>query len=97
MSVASGQSRGWSWVESCMNIVVGYGAALATQLIVFPLMNIHIPLHSNLVIGAIFTGVSLVRSYLLRRLFNHLNIIGEDKWLTLASRFLSSSAPADSR
>lgn len=81
-----GQSRGWSWVESCMNIAVGYGVALATQLIVFPLMNIHIPLHDNLVIGAIFTVVSLVRSYLLRRLFNHMNIVGEDKWLALAVR-----------
>jgi hypothetical protein len=39
-------------------------------LIVFPLFGIHIPMSSNIAIGIIFTFVSLVRSYVLRRLFN---------------------------
>jgi hypothetical protein len=37
---------------------------------VFPLFGIHIPLSADLAIGGIFVVVSLVRSYLLRRLFN---------------------------
>lgn len=66
------QSRRWSLIESCANVAVGYGVALATQLAVFPLFGIHIPLAADLAIGAIFTVVSLARSYLLRRLFNRI-------------------------
>ena len=64
------QSRTGSMVEACTNVAIGYGVAMATQLTVFPLFGIHIPLTADLAIGAIFTAVSLVRSYLLRRLFN---------------------------
>lgn len=90
--MGSGQSRLFSSFEAVMNIAVGYFVALGAQLVVFPIMNIHIPLHDNLIIGAIFTGVSLVRSYLLRRLFNWLQITGEDKWLRLIQRFYSGTS-----
>lgn len=65
-----GQSRIHSLIESFVNILAGYLIALAAQLLVFPLFSIHIPLASNLAIGAIFTVVSLCRSYALRRAFN---------------------------
>lgn len=64
------QSRLESLIESLMNILIGYFVALASQLIIFPLMGIHVPLHTNLVIGLWFTAVSLVRSYVIRRWFN---------------------------
>ena len=64
------QSKRHSWLEACANVAIGYSVAMATQLVVFPLFGIHIPLSADVAIGAIFTGVSLVRSYLLRRLFN---------------------------
>jgi len=64
------QSRLQSLAESLVNVILGYGIALGAQLLVFPLFGIHIPMSSNIVIGIIFTLVSLVRSYLLRRLFN---------------------------
>lgn len=66
------QSRLLSAIESCANVVVGYGVALVSQLLVFPLFGIHIPFSSNLAIGAWFTVISLVRSYVLRRWFNGL-------------------------
>jgi len=66
-----GQSRRMSAVESVANVCVGYGVAVAAQVIVFPLFGIHTTISSNLGIGAIFTAVSLARSYLLRRAFNH--------------------------
>jgi hypothetical protein len=68
----SKQSKFMSWVESFANVAVGYGVAVATQLIVFPLFGLHASLADNLAIGAIFTVVSLIRSYALRRLFNRL-------------------------
>lgn len=64
------QSRLMSVVESVTNVAVGYGVAVGTQLAVFPLFGIEASLSDNLAIGAVFTVVSLVRSYALRRLFN---------------------------
>ena len=64
------QSRLQSLFEAVVNVLLGYAVALGAQLLVFPLYNIHIPMSSNIAIGIIFTLVSLVRSYLLRRLFN---------------------------
>jgi Kef-type K+ transport system membrane component KefB len=69
----SGQTRKKSLLESLLNVLIGYGIAVLAQLAIFPLFNIHVPLHDNLLIGALFTVVSIVRSYLLRRLFNWLD------------------------
>ena len=63
------QSKWMSLVESIANVVVGYGVAVVTQMLVFPLFGLAVTLNQNLMIGLIFTGVSLVRSYLLRRAF----------------------------
>lgn len=65
-----GQSRAMSVVESVSNVVVGYGVAVSAQIAVFPFFGIEIALEANLLIGAIFTVVSLCRSYGLRRIFN---------------------------
>jgi len=59
-----------SAVESIANVAVGYGVAIVTQSAVFPMFGLQASLGDNLAIGAIFTVVSLVRSYALRRVFN---------------------------
>lgn len=64
------QTRIQSLIEAWANVAVGYLVALASQLAIFPLFEIHISLSSNLWIGAWFTLISLVRSYVLRRWFN---------------------------
>jgi len=64
------QTRLDSLLESGVNILVGYLVALVSQLAIFPMFGIHVPLTTNLWIGFWFTLVSLVRSYLLRRYFN---------------------------
>jgi len=63
------QSRRMSLVESIANVLVGYGVALAAQVVVFPWFDMTVTLGQNAQIGLIFTGVSLARSYLLRRVF----------------------------
>lgn len=63
------QSRGMSLIESITNVVVGYVLAIATQLVVFPWFGLHASFVENLAIGALFTGISLLRSYALRRVF----------------------------
>ena len=64
------QSRRHSLFESIANVAIGYGVALGSQLAVFPMFGIHVPLTDNLAIGAWFTAISLARSYLVRRWFN---------------------------
>lgn len=66
------QSRRMSLVESVANVAIGYGVAIASQVAVFPLFGIQVSLADNLAIGAFFTVISIVRSYLVRRLFNRL-------------------------
>ena len=68
------QSRWMSLVEAVTNVLVGYGVAVATQWMVFPLFGLYATLQENLLIGLIFTAVSLVRSYVLRRAFEALRI-----------------------
>ncbi len=64
------QSRWMSLVEAATNIVVGYCLAVLTQVLVFPLFGLRVSLGENLAIGAVFTVVSLIRSFALRRIFN---------------------------
>lgn len=64
------QSRRMSMVEAVANVAVGYSVAVLAQLAIFPLFGIDLPLSDNLAIGAVFTVVSLARSYAVRRMFN---------------------------
>ena len=73
------QSRVMSLAESLANVIVGFGVAVVTQLLVFPLFGLHTTLSENLTIGAIFAVVSIGRSYCLRRIFEGLRVYRESK------------------
>lgn len=64
------QSRKHSAIEAVANVAIGYAVAVAAQIVIFPLFGIHASTEEHLAIGGLFTIVSLVRSYALRRLFN---------------------------
>ncbi|MCU4654490.1 hypothetical protein N8I71_16745 [Roseibacterium sp. SDUM158016] len=66
------QSRTMSLVEALTNVAVGYGLAVATQATVFPLVGVEIRTRQMLLVGLAFTLVSILRSYVLRRLFGRL-------------------------
>lgn len=66
------QLKRHSLLESIVNVAVGYGVALLSQIIIFPVFGIKVSLRDNVLIGVFFTIISIVRSYLLRRLFNKL-------------------------
>jgi hypothetical protein len=66
------QLKRHSFLESIINVAVGYGVALLSQIMVFPLFGMNVSLKQNIYIGLIFTVISIVRSYLLRRIFNKL-------------------------
>ena len=71
------QSRIMSLVESVANVVVGYGVAVVTQILIFPVFGLHATLAQNLKMGLVFTGISIIRSFALRRLF---------EWIRVANR-----------
>ena len=68
------QSRLMSLLESLANVLVGYVVAVVTQMVVFPLFGLAVTVTENLLIGLIFTAVSIVRSYALRRGFEALRV-----------------------
>lgn len=68
------QSRHHSLLESICNVIVGYGVAVTAQVVIFPWFGVYVPLSDNLAMGGMFTGISLIRSYALRRLFNRLTL-----------------------
>lgn len=66
------QSRIMSLVKSAANVAIGFWIAVLTQMLVLPLFGLEATMRAQMSIGAIFTLVSLVRSYALRRVFEAL-------------------------
>jgi len=63
-----------SLVESAANVAVGYGVAVMTQILIFPIFGLQTTLAQNLQMGAIFSVVSIGRSFILRRLFEAVRV-----------------------
>jgi hypothetical protein len=63
-----------SLAESFANVIVGYGLAVVTQILIFPVFGLHTTLAQNLTMGGLFTGISICRSFLLRRLFENIRV-----------------------
>lgn len=66
------QLKKHSLFEAVTNIVVGYTINLLANFVIFPLWGWTISLKQNIEIGVIYTVISLIRSYCLRRAFTHL-------------------------
>jgi hypothetical protein len=67
------QSRLMSAVEAGFNVAIGYGVSFAANLVVLPLFGYAVTVRDAASIGVVFTAIALVRSYLVRRLFNRLS------------------------
>lgn len=65
------QTRWQSMVEAFLNTLSGYIISVVAQVLIFPHYGIHLGLGENMQIVAIFTAISIVRSYVWRRFFNH--------------------------
>lgn len=64
------QTRKISFVESWTNVAVGWTINYFANLAIFPLFGMHISAKNNLFMGSIYTLISVVRSYTIRRWFN---------------------------
>ena len=63
------QSRAGSLTEAGTQVVVGFLLAFVVQGLIYPLFGIVTTPETNAAIAGIFTALSLVRSYLVRRAF----------------------------
>lgn len=64
------QTRAQSAIEAAMNILVGYTINMLANFALFPLFGWEITLQQNLIFGVLYTIISFVRSYCLRRFYN---------------------------
>lgn len=64
------QTRLHSAIEAWANVAIGYGINVAANLLVLPAFGLAVSAADALGIGLVFTVISVLRSYLLRRAFN---------------------------
>ena len=64
------QTKVGSLVESLMNVAIGFSINYCANLLIFPLFGFHISPGANFIMGLIYTVISVVRSYVIRRWFN---------------------------
>ena len=65
----AGQGKKGSLVESVIQVLSGWGVAIITQLIVYPLMGIEVSIVQNINLSLIFIVVGFIKQYYVRRLF----------------------------
>ena len=64
------QSKSRSWKEAWTNIAIGYCVNFVANIVVFPMFGYNITIADNIVIGLVFTVISVIRQYVVRRYFN---------------------------
>jgi hypothetical protein len=64
------QSKLGSFIEAWVNVAIGFSINFAANLLIFPMFGMHISLSNNFLMGCIYTLISVVRSYAIRRWFN---------------------------
>jgi hypothetical protein len=68
------QKRRHSLLEACISTAIGFGIAFTTNAFVMPAFGFHITTAQNFWITVIFTFISVVRGYYVRRLFNFMHV-----------------------
>lgn len=79
MKIEYGQSKTASWCEAGANALLGYFVAIAAQKALFPLFGINVTTSTHLALGLCFTLISILRSYILRRVFNWFRLLDLSK------------------
>ncbi len=64
------QSKLFSLIESLTNVFIGFFVSIIANVFVLPVFGFYPTLSEATSIGIIFTFISILRSYLVRRLFN---------------------------
>lgn len=64
------QTKLGSFYEALINIIIGWTINFTANMTIFPLFGWEISIEQNIWLGTIYTVISLVRSYIIRRWFN---------------------------
>ena len=64
------QTRLESLLEAVTNTAIGFGISLVANMTILPLFGFAVTLGDGLLIGLLFTLISVARSYIIRRWFN---------------------------
>jgi uncharacterized protein YacL len=64
------QSKKQSIIESLIQTVIGLITSLLIQLMLYPILNIPVTFSQNLIITFVFFIASIIRGYIVRRIFN---------------------------
>jgi len=60
-----------SWAESWTNILIGFSINSIANFMILPLFGFtSLTWQKNIYLGIIYTGISLLRSFCIRRMFN---------------------------
>ena len=65
------QTKKWSMIESLTSVGIGWFIGVILNLTVLPLFDYDVSLTDGVLISIIFTAVSVIRSYIIRRWFNY--------------------------
>jgi hypothetical protein len=77
------QSKMDSWMEAITNTVVGFVVSIAANALILPaLFGMELSFAHNILCALAFTGVSIIRQYVLRRIFN-----GRSVWQAIRASF----------
>ena len=64
------QSKRQSLIETLTSVFVGWLIGVILNMLVLPLFDYNVSLTDGVLISIIFTAVSVIRSYIIRRWFN---------------------------
>ena len=66
----NGQSRRSAIIEAWVNILIGFAINYAMNFILLPLVGARVTAMDNFMLGWVYTAISIVRQYTIRRWFN---------------------------
>jgi hypothetical protein len=64
------QTRLGSFIEAWFNVLIGFGINWCANMLILPLFGFYVSGGQAFGIGVLFTVISVVRSYAIRRWFN---------------------------
>ena len=64
------QSKLGSFIEAWFNVLIGFGINFSANLVILPMFGFNITVADNFLIGVLYTFISVIRSYAIRRWFN---------------------------
>ena len=68
------QTKKLSIIEAVSNTVIGLLTSFCIQLLIYPFLNIEVSINQNIFITFVFFIVSILRGYIVRRLFNKIKL-----------------------